>query len=188
MLVHTTFLFSSNNLCLKVLRYKHNHIMSEHYGQNKTLCQVQQEYVWPEFWSFIKQFCDSCIKCKHSKAPHQKPYRLLWPLPVLEHLWNSISMDFIEQLPPSDGFTAVLFIVDQLSKQGVLILTHGMITSQGIAKLFIMHVFSKHSLSSHVTSDWGSEFVSHFFRSLGTALDTKLHFTSVYHPVLWLDP
>ena len=26
------------------------------------------------------------------------------------------------------------------------------------------------------------EFVSHFFRSLGTALDMKLHFTSGYHP------
>ena len=31
-------------------------------------------------------------------------------------------------------------------------------------------------------SDHGSEFVSHFFRSLGKALDMKLHFTSGYHP------
>ena len=30
-------------------------------------------------------------------------------------------------------------------------------------------------------SDHGSEFVSHFFRSLGTALDMRLHFTSGYH-------
>src|SRR5882724_4074537 len=28
----------------------------------------------------------------------------------------------------------------------------------------------------------GMEFVSHFFQSLGTALDMKLHFTSGYHP------
>ena len=33
-----------------------------------------------------------------------------------------------------------------------------------------------------VTSDHRSEFVSHFFRSLGKALDMKLHFTSGYHP------
>ena len=31
-------------------------------------------------------------------------------------------------------------------------------------------------------SDRGSEFVSYFFRSLGTALDMRLHFTSGYHP------
>src|SRR5205807_610539 len=34
----------------------------------------------------------------------------------------------------------------------------------------------------HVTSDWGTEFVSHFFCSLGKALDMCLHFTSGYHP------
>ena len=34
----------------------------------------------------------------------------------------------------------------------------------------------------HVTSDQDTEFVTHFFRSLGTALDMKLHFTSGYHP------
>ena len=34
----------------------------------------------------------------------------------------------------------------------------------------------------HVTSDRGTEFVSSFFRTLGKALDMKLHFTSRYHP------
>ena len=48
--------------------------------------------------------------------------------------------------------------------------------------MFVLHVFSKHGVPSHVTSDHGTEFVSHFFRSLGTALDMKLHFTSGYHP------
>jgi len=51
-----------------------------------------------------------------------------------------------------------------------------------LAQLFVTHVFSKHGVPSHVTSDRGSEFVSHFFRSLGTALDMRLHFTSGYHP------
>jgi len=46
----------------------------------------------------------------------------------------------------------------------------------------MIHVFSKHGVPSHVTSDHGSEFVSHFFCSLGTTLDMRLHFTSRYHP------
>ena len=91
-------------------------------------------------------------------------------------------MDFIEQLPPSDGFTAILVVVDRLSKQVVFVPTHDTITSPELAKLFLLHVFSKHGVPSHVTSDRGSEFVSHFFRSLGKALDMRLHFTSGYHP------
>jgi IS30 family transposase len=91
-------------------------------------------------------------------------------------------MDFIEQLPDSEGFTAILVVVDCFSKQALFILTHNTITSAQLAELFIIHVFSKHGVPSHVTSDRGSEFVSRFFRSLGKALNMKLHFTSGYHP------
>ena len=91
-------------------------------------------------------------------------------------------MDFIEKLPPSSEYTSILVVVDCLSKQVIFIPTHDTITSAELAKLFVLHVFSKHGVPSHVTSDRGPEFVSHFFRSLAKALDMKLHFTSGYHP------
>ena len=91
-------------------------------------------------------------------------------------------MDFIEQLPSSSSFTAILVVIDRLSKQAIFIPTHDTITSPKLAQLFLLHVFTKHGVPAHVTSDQGSEFVSHFFRSLGKALDMKLHFTSGYHP------
>src|SRR5882762_7650522 len=91
-------------------------------------------------------------------------------------------MDFIEQLPSSEGFTAILVIVDRLSKQSIFIPTHDTITSMQLAQLFVLHVFSKHRVPSHMTSNHGMEFVSHFFRSLRKALDMRLHFTSGYHP------
>jgi hypothetical protein len=56
------------------------------------------------------------------------------------------------------------------------------ITTPQLAQLFVIHVFSKHRVLSHVTCDCGSEFVSCFFWSLGQALDMKIHFTSGYHP------
>jgi len=90
-------------------------------------------------------------------------------------------MDFIEKLPSSFSFNTILVIVDRLSKQAIFIPTHDTITSAELARLFVIHVFSKHGVPSHVMSNCGSEFVSHFFRSLGTALDMRLHFTSGYH-------
>ena len=66
-------------------------------------------------------------------------------------------------------------------KQAIFIPTHDTITLADLAKLFVLHVFSKHGVPSHITSDRRSEFVSHFFRSLGKALDMRLHFTSGYH-------
>jgi len=90
-------------------------------------------------------------------------------------------MDFIEKLSSSSGFDTILVIVDCLSKQAIFIPTYNTITSAELAHLFVIHVFSKHGVPSHVTSNHGSEFVSHFFCSLGTALDMRLYFTSRYH-------
>lgn len=171
-----------DDLRLRVLRHKHDHILAGHYGYNKTLELIRREYVWPNLRDFVKDYCASCTTCRRAKQPRHKPYGTLQQLPVPMKPWNSISMDFIEHLPPSSGFTSILVVVDRMSKQAIFIPTYDTIDSPELARLFVMHVFSKHGVPSHVTSDRGSEFVSRFFRSLGQALDMTLHFTSGYHP------
>src|SRR5882724_10070192 len=108
-------------------------------------------YYWPRLPVYIKDYCKSCVTCSHAKPVRHKPYRLLKQLPIPEKPWNSISMDFIEKVPPSSGYTSILVIVDHLSKQLLFILTHDIITSPQLAQLFILHVFSKHSVPSHIT-------------------------------------
>ena len=183
-LLHDKRIYVPNHddLPLRILRYKHDHVLSGHMGQNKTIELIRREYVWPGLRTFVKDYCKSCTTCMRSKPQRHRPYGLLKQLPIPERPWNSISMDFIEKLPNSAGYDSILVIVDRMSKQGIFISTYDTITSAQLAKLFVLHVFSKHGVPSHVMSDRGSEFVSHFFRSLGTALDMKLHFTSGYHP------
>jgi len=171
-----------DDLCLQVLQYRHDHPLAGHFGQNQTLELIQHEYTWPGLRTFVKDYVRSCTSCTRAKTPHHRPYGLLKQLPIPEKPWNSILMDFIEQLPSSTGFTAILVVVDRLSKQAIFIPTHDTITSLELAKLFLLHVFSKHGVPAHITSDRSTEFVSHFFQSLGKALNMCLHFTSSYHP------
>ena len=91
-------------------------------------------------------------------------------------------MDFIEKLPMSDGSNMILVIIDHLTKQSIFIPTINTITSPMLAKLFILHVFSKHGIPLHITSDHSMEFVPTFFCLVSKVLDMKLHFTSGYHP------
>jgi len=91
-------------------------------------------------------------------------------------------MDFIEQLPPSNGFTMILVIIDRLSKESVFIPTVNTATAIDVADAFVTHVFSKHGIPLHVSSDCSSKFTSHFFRSLSSLLRMRLHFTSGHHP------
>ena len=111
----------SDDLHLRVLQYKHNHPLAGHFGQNHTQL-LWREYTWPGIQTFVKDYVWSCTSCTQAKTPHHWPYGLLKQLPVPEKPWNSISMDFIEQLPQSSGFTAILVIVDWLSKQAIFMI------------------------------------------------------------------
>ena len=132
--------------------------------------------------NFVKKYCKSCTTCMCAKPQCHKPYGLLKQLPIPERPWNSILMHFIETLPTSSSYNAILVIVDRFSKQGIFIPMTINCTSEDLATLFMLHVFSKHGVPQHVTSDCGPEFISHFFHSLGKALDMRLYFTSGYHP------
>src|SRR5258708_3980392 len=91
-------------------------------------------------------------------------------------------MDFIKQLPASEDFSAILVVINHLTKQAIFIPYHDTVNALQVAWLFLTHVFFKHGVLAHVTLDCGSEFVLHFFHSLGKLLRMRLHFTSGYHP------
>src|SRR5258708_11227228 len=129
----------------------------------------------------VKDYMASCATCACMKSPRHKPYGKLKQLPIPSRPWSSILMDFIKQLPDSEGFSTILVIVDHLTKQAIFIPSHNMVNAPQVARLFLIHIFSKHGVPVHITSDRGSEFVSHFFHSLGKLLQMRLHFTSGYH-------
>jgi len=142
-----------NNLRLHILHARHDHLLAGHFGQTKTMALVFRDYTWPKLRGFVLDFCKSCTTCGRVKAPWHKPYGTLKQLPIPEKLWNSISMDFIEQLPESSGFTTILVVVDRFTKQGIFIPMTNKVNSAELARLFVLHVFLKHGVPSHVTSD-----------------------------------
>jgi len=159
---------SAGSLHTHILQYNHDHILTGHFCQNKILELVYHEYSWPSLCADVQQFCKSYVTCMWSKLQHHKPYRSLKQLLIPEQSWNSISMDFIEKLPLSSGFDTILVIVDCFTKQVIFISAHDTIMFTDLAHLFVLHVFSKYNIPSYVTSDRGLEFMSNFFRSLGT--------------------
>ena len=143
----------ADDLRLRILRYKHDHPLSGHFGQSHTLKLIRHDYTWPGVRKYVKDYVKSCTTCARAKTPRHRPYGLLKQLLIPERPWDSISMDFIKQLPSSSGFTAILIVVDRLFKQAIFVPTYDTITSPQLAQLFLLHIFSKHGVPSHVTSD-----------------------------------
>ena len=112
-----------------------------------------------------ENYCRSCTVCGRNKLLRHRPYGLLKPLPIPGQPWDRFH-----------GFTAILVVIDWASKQGIFVPTYNTITSEQLAQLFILHVFSKHGIPNHVTSDHGSEFVSKFMQALGQALNMEFHY------------
>lgn len=178
----------SNELRLRILREKHDHPTAGHPGYKKTYELIRREFYWPLMRKFISDYCTSCDICSRAKPSRHKPYALIKFLPIPFRPWESISLDFIVELPISisdlDGNTydAILVIVDRLTKMSIFIPTTGKLDAKGLARLYILHVFSKHGIPTDIVSDRGTLFTSNFITSLTQLLDMKLNFSTAYHP------
>ena len=63
---------------------------------------------------YIGQYVKTCDLCLWTKAQHHPLIRELAPLPVLESHWDTISVNFIVELLESNGYDAVMNVVDSM--------------------------------------------------------------------------
>jgi hypothetical protein len=126
---------TGGDLWTHILKACHDHPLVGHPGQTKMLELLCRDYFWPTMRK-------SCITCRHAKAHQHQPYGMLQQLPIPEHLWHSVSMDFIEQLPSSSDYFVILIIIDRLTKQALFLPTTDNITSEEVVQLYFKNVFS----------------------------------------------
>ena len=65
----------------------------------------------------MERYCRNCHDCCQAKASREKLNGLLQPLPIPMKRWEDIAMDFITDLPESDGKNVILTVIDRLSKE-----------------------------------------------------------------------
>ena len=92
-------------------------------------------------------------------------------------------MDFITDLPISNGFDSIFIVVDQgLSKGVILCPCNKMIDAEGTIKLYIDNVFIQFGLPDTIISDRGPQFASNIFNGILDAIGIKHKMSNAYHP------
>ena len=61
------YVSDSTDLYLKVLRQKHNYLLSGHLSQTKTVGLICHEFDWPELRRYMRDYIKSCTTCMRSK-------------------------------------------------------------------------------------------------------------------------
>jgi Integrase zinc binding domain len=113
-----------------VVAQHHDFQVAGHPGRWKTLELVSQNYWWPHMSRYIGEYTKTCDLCLR-KERRQPPLGKLHPLPGLNICWDTISVNFIVELPDAHGYDAVMNVVDSVSKRAHFMPTNTTITAAG---------------------------------------------------------
>jgi hypothetical protein len=166
-----------------ILKEAHDFDYSIHPGSIKMYQDLKQKYWWYGLKRDVAAHVAKCDVCQRVKAEHQRPAGLLHPLKIPEWKWEEIGMDFIVGLPRTPaGYDSIWVIVDRLTKVAHFIPVRTNYTGAKLAELYMTRIVCLHGVPKKTVSDRGSQFTSRFWKKLHESLDTKLNFSSAYHP------
>ncbi|XP_069147666.1 uncharacterized protein [Solanum lycopersicum] len=120
---------------------------------------------------------------KQVKYEHQKPGGVTQRMPIPEWKWERIAMDFVVGLPCTLGkFDAIWVIVDRLTKSAHFVPVQTTYNSEKLAKIYIREIVRLHGVPISIISDRGTQFTSHFWRSMQKELGTRVDLNTAFHP------
>jgi len=131
---------------------------------------------------YVGQYTATCDLCLRTKAHKKLPTSHLEPLPTPDRWWQTISVDFIVELPESDGHNAIMVIVDSLTKRAHFLPVNTTIMVEGSARQFRDNVWKLHRLPTCTISDRGPQFTAAFTGEVYQLLGIKAAKTTAYHP------
>ncbi|KAL6479465.1 hypothetical protein MHYP_G00128980 [Metynnis hypsauchen] len=111
----------------------------------------------------IHTYVQSCFLSAQTKAPRSLPAGKLDPLPIFHRPWPHLSINYLTDLPSSQGFTTILVIIDRFSKACKLIPFSSIPTAFLTAEALFTHVFRNFGVPEDIVLDKGPQFTSQDF-------------------------
>jgi hypothetical protein len=183
-------LFFESRLCVpandrstreKLLKLHHDDL-GNHFAVDKTRHSLQRDYYWPGIQKDVDLYIKSCVGCARNKSSTQAPAGFLHPMPVPDHRFDELALDFVGTLPISRGFDTILVMTDRLTDYVKLEPTLSTATAQDIAKLVYNSWYRQFGLPKAITSDRDKLFTSNFWKELHKRIKVSLRMSTSYHP------
>jgi len=152
-----------------------------HPGQWKTIELITQEYWWPRITEFVKAYIKGCAVCQTTKI--RPPVKVpLKPNEIPQGIWDTITMDFITDLPTLKGYDSILTVIDRHSKAIILSPCNKNITAVETSQLLLDNVWKCMGFPLAIILDRGPQFAAQVTQELWRKLGIKQKLSTAFHP------
>ena len=125
---------------------------------------VSRQYYWPRMREMIKRYVNNCDMCQRNKVVRHAPYGMLQSNEILDQPWKSIAMDFITDLPNSDGYDKILVVIDRLTMMSHYIPFRKDLDARHFATIFLKEIIRLHDIPRDIIRDRASLFTTELWK------------------------
>nr|GEY39321.1 hypothetical protein [Tanacetum cinerariifolium] len=137
----------------ELLQYYYGGAVGGHPRVKVTTHKICLSLYWKGLKKQVKQYVRECLVCQKFKPDLAAYPGLLQPIPIPQNIWSSISMDFIEGFPNSQGKNVIFVVVDRLRKYAHFIALSHPFTAHQVAQAFLDNVHKLHGMIESIGFD-----------------------------------
>ncbi|GFV68591.1 transposon Tf2-8 polyprotein [Trichonephila clavipes] len=151
-----------------------------HPGIRRSVHLMKQRFVWPSISSDVAKWARHCLACKNSefKGHTRSP---LSSFQEPSQRFDHVHLDLIGPLPPSNGYTYCLTMIDRFSKWPEAQPLKD-ITAETVTEAFFSSWVSRFGTPAILTTNRGRQFESSLFKALSKLLGVQKCRTTGYQP------
>lgn len=167
----------------EVLESEHDTKVAGHMGMDKTLELITRHFWWPGIEGGVREYVRSCLECQKNKAPRHAPFGPLRPMELHYQPWKTVAMDFITDLPLSNGCDSIWVMVDPFTKMAhfVPLKVEGKKTDDLIC-IFAREYWRLHGVPLDIISDRDSRFTAHLWKDFLRLVGIRPRMSTAFHP------
>ncbi|KAE8662742.1 hypothetical protein F3Y22_tig00113145pilonHSYRG00081 [Hibiscus syriacus] len=181
--IGTRFEPLTNGLRKELMKEFHDSKWARHPGIHRTLALIAEHYYWLHLGNDVEAYVKTCLMYQQDKIEKRRPTGLLQPMPIPEKPWESLSMDFIVDLPIFNRFSSIMFVIDRFSKHGSFILASKVCPVKVVACVFLKYVVKYWGVLKMIISDRDTTFIGRFWKGLFKLMGSGLNFSISIHPL-----
>ena len=122
-----------------------------------------ERFIWKGHKDDVLIYVKEFYAYQQNKVKNTHLAGLLYPLPIPEQKWESVSMEFIMGIPMSEGKYIIYVVMEMLTKYSHFFAVTSTIYASEVVSLFFKEIFRQHGLPRIIISNRGSKFTSDFW-------------------------